>query len=240
MADSLEKLMPAMRAAIEKYNMIKPDDRIAVGLSGGKDSMVLLALLHRLRRFYPSPFTLTAITLDPCLGGRQTDYAPISELCAQWDVPHIIKRTRIGEIVFDERKEKNPCSLCARMRRGVLHKAAKESGCNVVALGHHNDDAAETMLMNLLAGGTIGCFSPVSDLTRRELRLIRPMIFLEQSQISSAAKKCNLPIVKSNCPVDGKTHRQQTRRLISELSEQYGDLNKRLTGALQKAHINGW
>lgn len=240
MADALERLMSPMRAAIEQYQMIKHDDSIAVGLSGGKDSMVLLALLVRLKRFYPSPFTLSAITLDPCFGGCPTDYTPITELCAEWGIPHLIKKTRLSEIVFDERNESNPCSLCARMRRGALHKIAKESGCNVVALGHHQDDAAETLLMNLFSGGTIGCFSPVSDLTRRQLRLIRPLIFISQDDILTAARKCSLPLIKSGCPIDGITHRQDMRKLISELSGRYGNLNGRLTGALQKGNISGW
>ena len=240
MADAVEKLLSPVRAAIDRYAMIQPGDHIAVGLSGGKDSVALLALLVRLRRFYPAPFQLSAVTLDPGFGGRETDYAPVTALCNEWEVPHIIKRTHLSDIIFEERQEANPCSLCARMRRGILHKTAQEAGCNVVALGHHKNDAAETLLMNLFAGGTIGSFSPVSVLTRRELRLIRPLIFVEEADIASAVRRCGLPVVKSRCPVDSKTHRQETRELIAELSAQYGPLPDKLIGALHKAGVSGW
>ena len=197
MADAIDKLLSPFRAAVDRYEMIKPGDHIAVGLSGGKDSVALLVMLQRLSRFYPAPFKLTAITLDPCFEGKETDYSPGNLLCGNLGINHIVKRTRMGEIIFEERKEKNPCSLCARMRRGALHKAAQEAGCNVVALGHHKDDAAETLLMNLFAGGIISCFSPVSQLTRRELRLIRPLIFVEEKEIAAAVRRCGLPVVKS-------------------------------------------
>ena len=240
MADAIDKLLSPFRAAVDRYEMIKPGDHIAVGLSGGKDSVALLVMLQRLSRFYPAPFKLTAITLDPCFEGKETDYSPGNLLCGNLGINHIVKRTRMGEIIFEERKEKNPCSLCARMRRGALHKAAQEAGCNVVALGHHKDDAAETLLMNLFAGGIISCFSPVSQLTRRELRLIRPLIFVEEKEIAAAVRRCGLPVVKSRCPVDGKTHRQQIGELIASLSLQYGSLNERILGAMQKSGISGW
>ena len=240
MSDALDELLPAFRAAVDRYEMIQPGDAVAVGLSGGKDSVLLVGLLARLRRFYPAPFTVTAITLDPCFENRETDYAPVTAFCESMDVPHIIQRTQLYHVVFEERQEPNPCSLCARMRRGTLHKAAKDAGCNVIALGHHQDDAAETIIMNLFAGGTVGCFSPKSHLTRRDLWMIRPMIFLREQQVISAARRMELPIVKSRCPVDGKTHRQQTKELLTELSRQYGSMPERLTGALQKGHISGW
>jgi len=240
MADALDKLLSPFRAAVDRYEMIKPGDHIAVGLSGGKDSVALLVLLHRLQRFYPAEFKITAITADPCFGGRETDYSPVTALCEQLGIQHVVRRTRLGEIVFEELKESNPCSLCARMRRGILHKMAQELGCNSVALGHHKNDAAETLLMNLFSGGRIGCFAPVTELTRRELKLIRPLIFIDENKIASAAARCGLPIVKSGCPVDGHTHRQYIGDLIDELSKQYGSLNDRLVGALQKGNISGW
>ena len=240
MSDALERLLSPFRAAVDRYEMIKPGDHIAVGLSGGKDSVALLALLQRLRRFYPASFELTAITLDPCFGGIEHDYTPVTLFCGQIGVPHIIKRTRLGEIIFEERKEKNPCSLCARMRRGALHRTAQEAGCNVVALGHHQDDAAQTMIMNLFAGGRISCFSPVSELTCRQLRLIRPLIFMGEKEISTAVGRCGLPVVKSRCPEDGKTRRQEVHDLIAKLSKKYGDLPERITGAMQKGGISGW
>ena len=240
MADAIEDLLSRIRAAVDRYDMIQPGDHIGIGVSGGKDSVLLLAALARLERFYPAPFTLTAITLDPGFGGEMTDYSPLTALCEQWGIEHIVRRTELWKIVFEQRKESNPCSLCARMRRGILHKTALEVGCNSIALGHHQDDAAETLMMNLLSGGTIDCFSPKSYLSRRELWMIRPLIFLSEKEIASAVARSHLPVVKSRCPVDGKTNRQQTRELLACLSEQYGPLNERLTGALQKGSISGW
>lgn len=155
MADAMKELLGPVRAAVQQYRMIEENDRIAVGLSGGKDSAALLAALSALRRFYPVPFTLTAITLDPCVDGKETDFSSLTDWCASLGIPHIIRRTRLWEIVFEERKEPNPLSLCSRMRRGILHRAAKEAGCRSIALGHHRDDAAETFLMNLLEGGRL-------------------------------------------------------------------------------------
>ncbi len=240
MPDPLEELLAPLRAAVERYSMIQPGDRIAVGVSGGKDSVLLLALLARLRRFYPSPFTLTALTLDPCFGGKETDYSAVTALCGQWGIPHEIRRTRLGEVVFEQRKERNPCSLCARLRRGGLHRLAVECGCNAVALGHHKDDAAETLLMNLFAGGTAACFSPKSYLSRRGLWLIRPMVFLDEAAVRSAARRAGLPVVKSRCPADGSTHRQRAKELLACLSAEYGPLADRLVGALQKGDISHW
>ena len=162
MADREQQLLGPLRAAVQRYGMIGEKDRVAVGVSGGKDSLTLLVLLAKLRSFYPLPFTLTAITLDPCFGGEETDFGPVEALCRELEVPYHLRRTRLWEVVFQERRETNPCSLCARMRRGALHRAAQEYGCNVVALGHHQNDAAETFLMNLLEGGTLDCFSPKS------------------------------------------------------------------------------
>ena len=186
------------------------------------------------------PFTLTALTLDPCHNGRETDYSAITDWCASMDIPHIVRRTRLWEIIFVERQEPNPCSLCARMRRGVLHREAKAAGCNVIALGHHRDDAAETFLMNLLEGGTLSCFSPKSYLSNRELWMIRPLVFLEERQVASAARRLQLPVVKSACPVDGKTRRQETKELLAHLSRTYGPLDAKIVSAMQKQGLSGW
>ena len=158
MADPFSSILSLTRAAVERYDMLPAGASVAVGVSGGKDSLVLLVALARLREFFPPPFSLTAITLDPVFEGRQTDYSPVASLCEELRVPYIVRRTRLWEVVFEERREANHCSLCARMRRGALHAAAKEAGCSFVALGHHKNDAAETFLMNLLAGGTLACF----------------------------------------------------------------------------------
>lgn len=236
----MNELVSVMRAAIDRYHMIEEGDRIAVGVSGGKDSVALLVGLARLRRFYPKRFAVTAITLDPQFEGKQTDYGEIAEVCRRHGVPYQIKRTQIGPIIFDVRKEKNPCSLCARMRRGALHDAAKEAGCNKIALGHHLDDAAETFLMNLFNGGRIGCFSPVSYLSRKELTMIRPLVFAREKQVERAVNRLHLPVVKSKCPADGVTEREDVKGMLAELEKKYTGLTEKLIGAMQRGEISGW
>ena len=240
MGDAAQRLLGPVRAAVQKYDMIRPGDHIAVGVSGGKDSLALLVLLARLRDFYPHPFSLCAITLDPCFGGMPGDFTPIADLCARLEIPYVLRRTRLWEVVFEERKEANPCSLCARMRRGALHRAAVEEGCRTVALGHHQDDAAETFLMNLLDGGTLACFAPRTELDRRGLTLIRPLIFLPEREVASFARRAGLPVLPSRCPADGNTRRQQMKGLIASLSTSYGPLTGKITGAMQKNGLSGW
>lgn len=240
MADPMTSLLAPMRAAIQTYDMIAPGDSIAVGVSGGKDSVALLAALARLRTFYPVDFSLTAITLDPCFEGRPGDYSPIEALCGKWNIPYILKRTGLWEVVFEQRRESNPCSLCARMRRGLLHRTAAEAGCRVVALGHHQDDAAETFWMNLTAGGTLGCFSPKSYLDRREITLIRPFVFIKEAAIASAVRRLSLPVIPSCCPADGCTHREEAKTQLAALSKAYGSLPDKIVHALQKSGLDGW
>lgn len=236
----MQKLMGQMRAAMERYEMIKPGDKIAVGVSGGKDSLTLLTGLAKLRAFYPVPFSLIAITADPCFSGQETDFSAIEELCRKLDVPYLIRRTRLGSIIFEERKEENPCSLCARMRRGILHEMAKENGCTTLALGHHFDDAVQTFFMNLFYGGKLGCFSPKSYLSRRDLWMIRPMVFCEERDIRNAATRLGLPVVKSQCPADGCTSRKDTELLVAELEKRFPDLRKKVMGAMQRAGLDHW
>lgn len=236
----MQKLMGQMRAAMERYEMVKPGDKIAVGVSGGKDSLMLLTGLAKLRAFYPVPFSLIAITADPCFGGQETDFSAIEELCRELDVPYLIRRTRLGSIIFEERKEENPCSLCARMRRGILHEMAKENGCTALALGHHFDDAVQTFFMNLFYGGKLGCFSPKSYLSRRDLWMIRPMVFCEERDICNTAARLELPVVKSQCPADGCTSRKDTELLVAELEKQFPDLRKKVMGAMQRAGLDHW
>lgn len=235
-----ETLLPRMQAAIYRYGMIGAGDRVAVGVSGGKDSVALLSLLASFRRFSRIPFSITAVTLDPGFEGEEGDYSPVEALCKTWNIPYLLRRTHIFEIVFHDRQEKNPCSLCARLRRGALHQAAQDAGCNVVALGHHQDDAAETFLMNLLGGGTLGCFSPKATLERRGLTLIRPLVFLEEREIEAYVCREGLPVVKSRCPVDGRTRREEMKTLLQELSGRYGPLEARIVQAMQKADLDGW
>lgn len=236
----MQKTMSLMRSAMERYNMIDDGDKIAVGVSGGKDSVALLCCLSELRRFYPQHYELVAVTLDPCFNGVCEDYSELEELCLRLGVPYYVRRTQLGTIIFEDRREKNPCSLCARMRRGMLHDFAKAQGCNKIALGHHEDDAAETFFMNLLNGGTIGSFSPVSYLSRKDLTMIRPMIFVKEASIDAMVKRLHLPVVKSACPADGHTQREATKTLIKELEKNYGHINQKVIGALQRRGIDRW
>lgn len=236
----MQKLMGLMRKAIEKYDMIQPGDRIAVGVSGGKDSVALLTGLARLRDYIGIPFELVAVTLDPGFGGVDTDYSPIQKLCDQLQVEYVVKRTEIGEIVIGVRQESNPCSLCARMRRGCLHDTAKEYHCNKIALGHHYDDAVETFIMNLFNEGRVGCFQPVTYLSRKDLTLIRPMVLAEESMVSAAVRHAGLPVVKSICPVDGHTNREWTKNWIRQMDQEHYGFKKRLFGAMERGHISGF
>lgn len=236
----MQQLMSYMRSAIDKYNMINDGDKIAVGVSGGKDSLSLLVGLANLRRFYPKKFEIVAVTIDPCFDNKNTDYNSIEILCQKLNVEYVIKRTQLAHIIFEDRKETNPCSLCARMRRGLIHDIAKECGCNKVALGHHMDDAAETFIMNLFNLGTIGCFSPISYLSRKDLYLIRPMIFATERDVMRACRHENLTVIESNCPADKNTQRETTKNLLKDLEKQYPALRKKIVGSMQRGEISGW
>lgn len=233
-------MLAYLRAAVERYGMIAENDRIAVGVSGGKDSLALLCLLAEYRRFSPTPFSLTAVTLDPGFGGSETDYSAVASLCERLGVPYELRRTKLFEVASARAGDKPPCSLCAKMRRGVLHRTAREIGCNVVALGHHKDDVAETAAMNLLEGGRFACFSPKSYLDRSGLTLIRPLIFASERDVAAYAAAKDLPVVRSRCPADGATNRERTKSLIAELSKEYGDVAEKWMNALQESHQNGW
>lgn len=238
---SKRDLLSPLRAAVDTYDMIQENDNIAVGVSGGKDSVALLVLLARLRRFYPKPFTVTAITIDPCFEGKEGDYTPVAKLCEQLDVPFVLKRTKLWDAVLEHIDDgETPCSMCARLRRGTLHRVAAEEGCRTIALGHHQDDAAQTVLMNLFAGATLSCFSPKSYLDRADVTVIRPMIYLKEQEIDAFVRGEGLPTIPSGCPVDGKTHRQDVKDLLGTLSKTYGDVSEKITDALQKAKLNGW
>ena len=236
----MQILMSRMRAAMERYDMIAPGDRVAVGVSGGKDSLALLKGLAELRRFYPAPFEVVALTADPGFFGKEADYSAVQELCDSLGVEYIIRRTELYKVIFETRKESNPCSLCARMRRGILHDMTKAAGCNKLALGHHMDDAAETFMMNLLSGGIIGSFRPVTYLSRKDLTVIRPMIFATEKEVASAARRENLPVVKSPCPMDKTSERQKVKELIAALEKDYPNLRGKITGAMQRGNITGW
>ena len=236
----MQKMMSHMRSAMEKYNMITAGDRVAVGLSGGKDSTAMLVALANIRRFYPEPFELVAISLDPCFGGEETDFSPLEKLCEEIGVEYIIKRTELGKIIFETRNEKNPCSLCAKMRRGALHAAAKEMGCNKVALGHHFDDAVETFMLNLFFEGRLGSFSPVTYLSVRDITLIRPMIYAQEKDVEYVARHLDLPLVVSTCPEDHATERENMKRLLRDLESKNKGLRHRIFGALCRSGIDGY
>ena len=237
--EHIKRILSYTRRAIEDYDMIRPGDRVAVGVSAGKDSLTLLCALAELRRFYPVPFELCAVTVD--MGFTEgMDLDPIRNLCATLDVPYTVVPTEISRIVFDIRREPNPCSLCAKMRRGALHNAARESGCNVVALGHHFDDVVETFMLNLFYEGRIGCFSPVTFLTRKQIRLIRPMIYLPEKDIRYFAQKAGLPVIHSPCPADGNTEREAMKQLLTKLERENKGLRYRIFGALQRGEIDGF
>ena len=236
--EHIKRILSFTRRALDDYEMIRPGDRVAVGVSAGKDSLTLLCAMAELRRFYPIPFELVAVTIDMKAG--ESDFSAIRALCEKLDVPYHVIPTEISHIIFDVRKEKNPCSLCAKMRRGALHNAAKELGCNVVALGHHFDDAVETFMLNLFFEGRLGCFSPVSYLSRTDLRLIRPMIYMPEKDVRYFAKKAELPVLASTCPADGNTQREEMKKLLAELDRKHDGLRYRIFGAMQRGEIDGF
>ena len=234
----MQKMMGLMRRCIDDYHMIEAGDRIAVGVSGGKDSLTLLSVLAALRAYYPKPFALEALSIDMGLGGM--DFAPVEALCRELDVPFTIRHTEIGKIIFDYRKEKNPCSMCAKMRRGALNDLILEHGFNKVALGHHFDDAVETMLMSLLYEGRIGCFEPVTYLSRTGVTQIRPMLYVGEQAIEHFAARMQLPVVHNTCPADKHTKRQEVKELIITLQAQYPDLKTKIFGAMQRLPLPKW
>ena len=236
--ENIKRVLSYTRRAVDDYEMIRDGDKIAVGVSAGKDSLTLLCALAELRRFYPKKFELSAITVD--MGFEGADFTGIQKLCDELKVPYTVVPTEISKIIFDVRKEKNPCSLCAKMRRGALHTAAKELGCNTVALGHHFDDVVETFMLNLFFEGRLGCFQPVTYLSRMNLRLIRPMIYMPEKDVRYFAKNAELPVVKSTCPADGNTQREEMKQLLAKLDRENRGLRYRIFGAIQRGEIDGF
>ena len=238
----MNKILSLTRRCVEDYNMIRPGDRVAVGVSGGKDSLTLLAALARLRECYPIPFTVEAFTLDMghADGIEPLDFSPVEALCRELDVPYTILNSEIQHIIFDLRKEKNPCSMCAKMRRGALHAALQERGIGKIALGHHYDDAVETFLMSLIFEGRLSCFQPVTYLDRTGITQIRPLLYCGENLIRHTAQRLALPVVKNRCPADGNTKRQEVKELIRTLGQQYPNLKNRVFGAMQRLPLPGW
>lgn len=234
----LQQLLSYTRKAVDEYQMIQEGDHIAVGISGGKDSLTLLYALHGLKRFYPKRFELSAVTVD--LGYEKADFGPVMRLCEELDVPYHIVNTEIAHILFEERKEANPCSLCAKMRKGALNDAVKSMGCNKVAYAHHKDDIIETMLLSLIFEGRFHSFSPKTYLDRMDLTVIRPMMFVDEADVIGFMNRNNLPVVKSRCPVDGLTKRQYAKDLVKELNTAHRGAKERMFTAILNGNISGW
>ena len=233
----MNKILSYVRRCVEDYDMIQRGDRVAVGVSGGKDSLVLLTALARLREFYPKPFTVEAITLDM---GTGMNFAPVAEYCGRIDVPYTCIQTEIAHVVFDVRKEKNPCSMCAKMRRGALHTALLERDIHKIALGHHFDDAVETFFLSLFYEGRLSCFQPVTWLDRTGISQIRPLLYCGEGHIRHVARREGLPVVHNPCPANGFTKRQEVKELVKELGERYPDLKSRVFGAMQRLPLPEW
>ena len=227
-----------IRRCVDDYHMIEAGDAIAVGVSGGKDSLVLLRALKHLQSYYPVPFHLEAVTID--LGFEGMDFTPVAEMCRDIDVPYTLIHSDIKEIVFDVRQEDNPCSLCAKMRRGALNDVLNQRGLNKLALGHHFDDAIETFLMSLLFEGRLSCFKPVTHMTRANIWQIRPMVYAGEGTITNLADSLQLPIVENPCPMDKESKRHEIKVLIRELSARYPDLKSKVFGAMQRLPLDGW
>lgn len=234
----LQQMLSVVRKAVDEFQMIETGDRIAAGVSGGKDSLAMLAALRELQRFYPHSYSLEAVTVD--LGFPNVDFSMIGEFCQKLQVPFTKVDTTIGEIIFDSRKEKNPCSLCAKMRKGALNQAAKELNCNKIAYAHHKDDVVETMLLSLIFEGRFHTFSPVTYWDRMKLTLIRPMIFMDEADIIGFQNKYQLPAAKSPCPADGHTKREYAKELLKGLNRDYAGTKQRMFTAVLNGGLKGW
>ena len=234
----LQRLLSYTRKAVDDYSMIQEVDHIAVGISGGKDSLTLLYALHGLKRFYPRKFDLSAVTVD--LGFAYFNLEPIQNLCRELEVPYKIVKSDIYDILFNVRQESNPCSLCAKMRKGALNEAVKEMGCNKVAYAHHKDDIIETMLLSLIFEGRFYSFSPKTYLDRMDLTVIRPMMFIDEMEVIGFRNKYSLPVVKGKCPVDGHTKRQYAKELLRELNKEHPGTKERMFHAILTGDIKGW
>ena len=238
MNPALNDFTGTVRRAVDDYNMIQPGDRVAVGVSGGKDSMVLLLALSHLRSYYPKPFELEAVTIE--LGFEDMDFTPVARLCEELTVPYTCLKTDIKEVVFDVRKEDNPCSLCAKMRRGALSNLLRERGLNKLALGHHFDDAVETFLMSLLFEGRLSCFQPVTYLDRSGITQIRPLIYAGEQRITNLARELAVPIVENPCPQDKSSKRYEIKQLLKTMGADYPDMKSKIFGAMQRQPLPGW
>ena len=236
----MQNILKTVRQAVQQYEMIAENDKIAVGISGGKDSLVLLLALNMLSKFYPKKFEVIGITVDQRFQGVDGSFSDIFALCDKEGIEYKVEKTDIWEIVFKERQEENPCSLCSRMRKGALYDAAAKYGCNKVALGHHLDDAAATFYMNLLNNGTLGCFSPVNRLDDKGITVIRPLCLTSERDITHVVKEKNIPVVESRCTVNNQTERARVEAVIRQLGEDYKNVKSKTVGAMQRSNLCGW
>lgn len=234
----MQKILGYMRRAIDDYNMIEDGDKIAVAISGGKDSISMLMGLKNLQRFYPKQFEIIAVTINP--GFEFFDTKFIQDICTELDIPFIEEQAHIKEIVFDVRNEKNPCSLCANLRRGILNSVAIREGCNKIALGHNEDDVLETFFLNLLYGGSINTFAPISYIDRSKITLIRPLVYAPEKYIKNFVKRNNIQIMPKACPMDGVSKREDIKNLLFSIQKDIPTLRANLYGAIKRANINGW
>lgn len=234
----MKRLLSLMRQAIDDYGMIKKNDKIAIGLSGGKDSLSLLYGLKELQNFYPVPFELHAVTVD--LGYQNLSLDRIKKICSDLQIDYTIVPTDIAQIIFQERKESNPCSLCAKMRKGALNEAMMKIHCNKIAYAHHKDDVLETMLLSLLYEGRLHTFDPVTCLEETGLTVIRPLIYIYEAEIKGFIHKYEIPVVKSPCPVDGYTKRSYVKTLLQTINRENPGVKQRMFGAIQRSKLEGW
>ena len=238
MDKALNEFTGTVRRAVDDYDMIQEGDRVAVGVSGGKDSMLLLLALNHLKSFYPKHFELSAVTIE--LGFEGMDFTPVKDMCAQLNIPYACLKTDIKEIVFDVRREDNPCSLCAKMRRGALNDYLRENGIGKLALGHHFDDAVETFMMSLLFEGRISCFRPVTYLDRSGITQIRPLVYCGEQKIANLAAQLNVPVVENPCPQDKASKRWEIKQMLKTMSVDYPDMKSKIFGAMQRQPLPGW
>lgn len=234
----VQQVLSYVRRAVDDYHMIQEGDNIAVGISGGKDSLTMLYALNALKRFYPQKFTIHAVTVD--LGFGNLDLSKIEALCRELEVPYTIVKTQIADIIFNQRRESNPCALCAKMRKGALNDAIKAAGCNKVAYAHHKDDVVETMLMSLIFEGRFHTFAPVTYLDRMDLTVIRPMLYMNEADVIGFVHKNQVPVVKSPCPADGYTKREYTKQLLRQLNLENPGVKDRMFTAIQSGSLQGW
>lgn len=239
----MRRLLSYARRALDDYGMINDGDKVCVGVSAGKDSLSLLCAMAELQKFYPKKFDLIAVTIDMdfgAIGGKPSDFSEIYELCERLGVKYHVEKSDIAKIVFDIRKESNPCSLCAKLRRGMLNDTAKRLGCNKVALGHHFDDAVETFMLNLFYEGRIGCFAPVTYLDRTDITVIRPFVYVPEKDVEYFARNSLLPVIESSCPANEHTEREEMKTLLRNLERDNKGLRHRIFGAMQRAGIDGY